>query len=154
MELSFDIENEIMAIIEHNPISKFQELLHSYPNQWIMEVVLSSWITDQDKVLYIIKNYRGDLTDNWLMKVCVYDIETYILEAMHSQGIDLQAKYEDHHGNLVNFFTEICQVELGQNKSSYIISDNFFYLKSLDHVYIGEKGTQLNNYAKKYLNIE
>lgn len=148
-------EDNILEIIETYNISKFDDLLCKYPNDWIVEVALSSWILDSDKVIHIIKNYRdSDMSDSWIMNTCAFDIETYILEAMHKEGINLQASYQDNDGQTTNFFTQMCQTRIGQNKSSYIMMDNMIYLHKSGHQYIGKYDVYLNNEAKRLLKLQ
>jgi hypothetical protein len=143
-------EDVICGIITHNNIDDLDRLLCDYNPLWIVEVCVSNWIMDQDKVIYILTKYKHLYTDGWLMDTCAFDLETYILEGMHKMGIDLNAEFE-YKGAITNYFTEMCKIKLGFNKSSFIISDNIRYLHKIKCVYLDSDMSKVNSEAQFYL---
>jgi hypothetical protein len=139
-------EDAICRIINYNNVDKFDELLSTYNPLWIVEVCVSCWVIDQDKVIYILTKYRHLYTDGWLMDTCAFDLDTSILEGMHKIGIDLNAEFE-HKNAITNYFTQMCQVKLGFNKSSFIVMDNIRYLHKIKCVYLDPDMSKANSEA-------
>jgi hypothetical protein len=129
-EITFDIENEIVEIINTTDVNKLNDALLKYHPKYILQVVVSSDVMDENKIVHILKTYRNEYTDSWLMSECMIDLETYILKAMYEMGVDVHAKFT-WNNNYVSLLDVLLNVEKHPCKSTFIILESIDYLKSI-----------------------
>lgn len=139
--------NIICDIINSNRMDELNILLRDYDPLSVIKICVSGWITEPDKIMHMLTKHRHLYTDGWLMSNCAFDLETHILESMHNIGINLNAEYK-HNKIITNYFTQICQVKLGINRSSVIIVDNIKYLHKINCVYLDINVSKANPEAQ------